>query len=98
MKGRSEKDFYMEIRRNLGRFLSIFFIVAMGVAFYSGIQSAAPDMRHTGDAYFDENNLMDLKVIGTMGITGEDVETLAGLEGVKKGRAGIHDGCALRYG
>ncbi len=88
MKRALRKDFYMEIRRNLGRFLSIFFIVAMGVAFYSGIQSAAPDMRHTGDAYFDENNLMDLKVIGTMGITGEDVETLAGLEGVKKAEPG----------
>ena len=84
MKRALRKDFYMEIRRNLGRFLSIFFIVALGVAFYSGIQSAAPDMRHTGDAYFDENNLMDLKIIGTMGITGEDVKALAGIEGIKK--------------
>ena len=35
------KDFYMEIRRNFGRFLSIFLIVALGVAFYSGIQATA---------------------------------------------------------
>ena len=33
------KDFYMEIRKSLGRFLSIFAIVAIGVAFFSGIRS-----------------------------------------------------------
>jgi len=49
----TRKDFYMEIRRSLGRFLSIFFIVALGVAFFSGIRSSEPDMRATGDAYFD---------------------------------------------
>ena len=47
------KDFYMEIRRSPGRFLSIFLIVAMGVAFFSGIRSAQPDMLYTGDSYFD---------------------------------------------
>ena len=35
MKKRAiRKDFYVEIRKSLGRFLSIFFIVAMGVAFF----------------------------------------------------------------
>ena len=48
------KDFYMEIRRSLGRFLSIFFIVAIGVAFFSGIRASEPDMRYSGDEYFDE--------------------------------------------
>ena len=39
MKKRAiRKDFYVEIRKSLGRFLSIFFIVAMGVAFFSGIR------------------------------------------------------------
>ena len=30
----SRKNFYMEIRKSPGRFLSIFFIVALGVAFF----------------------------------------------------------------
>lgn len=60
------KDFYMEIRRNFGRFLSIFLIVALGVAFYSGIQATAPDMRYAGDKYFDERELMDIRVMGTL--------------------------------
>lgn len=89
MKKRAlRKDFYMEIRRNLGRFISIFLIVALGVAFYSGIQSAAPDMRYTGDAYFDEKNLMDIQVQGTMGITDADVEALESLEGIVKAEPG----------
>ena len=70
------KDFYMEIRRSLGRFLSIFFIVAIGVAFFSGIRAAEPDMRISGDTYFDEKNLMDIQVVSTLGLTEDDVEAL----------------------
>ena len=50
----THKDFYMEIRKSPGRFLSILFIVALGVAFFSGIRASEPDMRLTGDTYFDE--------------------------------------------
>lgn len=77
------KDFYMEIKKSFNRFISIFFIVALGVAFYAGIQSAAPDMEITGDAYFDNQNLMDFKVMGTLGLTEDDVEALQELDGVK---------------
>ncbi len=76
------KDFFMEVRKSLNRFLSILLIVALGVAFYSGIQSAAPDMRYSGDAYFDEHKLMDLKVIGTLGLTEADVEALSAVNGI----------------
>ncbi len=74
----------MEIRRTMNRFLSIFLIVAMGVAFFSGIRASEPDMRLSGDAYFDEHDLMDLKVISTMGLTDADVDALAAIDGVKK--------------
>ena len=89
MKKRAlRKDFYMEVKKSLNRFISIFLIVALGVAFYSGIQSAAPDMRYSGDAYFDQHQLMDLKVIGTMGLTEKDVEAVSRCEGVEKAEAG----------
>ena len=45
------KDFWMEIRKSKARFISIFLIVALGVAFFSGIQASSPDMRYSGDAY-----------------------------------------------
>lgn len=78
----------MEIRKSYTRFLSIFFIVALGVAFFSGIQSASPDMRYSGDAYFDENKLMDLKVVGTLGLTEKDVDAIEALDNVAFAQAG----------
>ena len=83
-----KKDFYMEIRKSMGRFLSIFFIVAIGCAFFAGIRSSEPDMRYSGDAYFDRKKLMDLQVISTQGLTDEDVEAIEKLDGIEKAEAG----------
>lgn len=84
MKKRAlKKDFRMEVRKSLNRFLSIFFIVALGVAFFSGIQATAPDMRATGDYYFDSNQLMDLRVISTLGLTENDLEAIREIDGVE---------------
>ena len=76
------KDFWMEIRKSRARFISIFCIVALGVAFFSGIQAASPDMRLSGDAYYNESKLMDLKIVGTMGLTKDDVEAVKKLDGI----------------
>ena len=78
------KDFFVEVRKSRNRFLSILFIVALGVAFYSGIQSAAPDMKRSGDVYFDREKLMDLKVVSTLGLTEEDLQELEKTEGIEK--------------
>ena len=78
------KEFFMEIRTSLGRFLSIFFIVAIGVAFFSGIRATEPDMRFSGDAYFDEKRMADLQIISTLGLTEEDIHALEELDGVEK--------------
>ena len=82
------KDFYREIRSSLGRFLSIFFIVAIGVAFFSGIRASEPDMRYSGDAYFDQKNLMDIEVISTLGLTDDDIEAIEAVEGIEKAEGG----------
>ncbi|MDM8210701.1 FtsX-like permease family protein [Mediterraneibacter glycyrrhizinilyticus] len=76
------KDFYMEIRRSLGRFMSIFFIVAIGCSFFSGIRASEPDMRYSGDAYFDEKNMMDIEVISTLGLTDDDLQAIKDVDGV----------------
>lgn len=79
----SHKDFFREIKNSSGRFFSILFIVALGVAFFSGIRASEPDMRTTGDAYFDGENLMDIKVISTLGITEDDIAAFAELESIE---------------
>ena len=79
----THKDFYMEIRKSPGRFLSILFIVALGVAFFSGIRASEPDMRLTGDTYFDESNLIDIKALSTYGVTQDDVDAISKIDGVE---------------
>ena len=63
------KDIYRTITGTLPRFLSIFFIVVLGVAFYSGIRVTQKDMHITADHQFDDSKLMDVKVMGTLGIS-----------------------------
>lgn len=77
------KEFWMEIRKSKSRFISILLIVALGVAFFSGIQASSPDMRYSGDAYYDESSLMDIKVVGTMGLTSDDVSSIESIDGIE---------------
>lgn len=77
------KDFIIEIKKTMGRFVSIFFIVALGVAFYSGIRASEPSMRITADQYFDDSELMDLKVMGTMGLTKADIKSIGKVSGIE---------------
>ena len=80
----TRKNFYMEIRHSFGRFISILFIVALGVAFFSGIRASEPSMKITGDAYFDKSDLMDIKAVSTLGITEDDVKAVRNVKGVGK--------------
>lgn len=77
------KDSLMEIKNTLKRFLSILLIVLLGVGFFAGIKATSPDMKDTLDHYFDQQNVMDIEVISTMGLTESDIAEIAGLEGVE---------------
>ncbi len=82
-----QKAFNKEIRRSithsLGRFIAIFAIVALGVGFYAGLQMTAPDMKLAADAFYDDTNLFDIRVVSTMGFSDENVEALSQVEGVE---------------
>ncbi len=77
------KDFYMEIRTTWSRFLSIFLIVALGVAFFAGIRATNPDMRITADNYFDQNKLMDIRIMSTWGLTEKEISAISEVEGIE---------------
>ena len=77
------KEFYMEIKRSFNRFMSIFLIVALGVAFFSGIRATSPDMRMSADSLYKESRLMDIRVLSTLGLTEEDVEAIREIEGIR---------------
>ena len=84
MKKKSlKKDFYREIKFTFNRFISIFLIVALGVAFFAGVRAAKPDMWLSADAFYDDTDMMDIRVIGTLGLTEDDVAAILKIEGVE---------------
>ncbi|MGX4601071.1 FtsX-like permease family protein [Faecalimicrobium sp. JNUCC 81] len=83
MKSILNKDIIMDIRKSKGRFLSILFIVALGVAFFSGIKVSPIVMKNTSDKYYDDYNLMDIKLISTLGLTDDDISEIKKIKGVK---------------
>jgi putative ABC transport system permease protein len=76
------KDLFREIKNTRGRFLSILFIVLIGVAFFAGIWASPKDMLYSADSYYDEYNLMDIKVLSNYGITEDDVNEISKIENV----------------
>lgn len=82
MKSALVKDFFREIKKSFSRWFSILFIVALGVAFFSGIRATSPDMKMTLDNYLDNTMYMDIRVLSTMGLTDEDILAISRVENV----------------
>lgn len=74
MKTALLKDTFREVKRTAGRFLSLFAIVALGCGFFAGIKATMPDMVDSANDYFEENRLMDYKMMSTVGVRSQDVE------------------------
>ena len=62
-----------KIKSSYKRFLSLMFLSLLGVGFYVGIKASAPNMVITLDNYLDAQNMHDIEVIGTLGLTYEDI-------------------------
>lgn len=83
MKKALNKDILRDILKSKGRYFSIMLIVALGVAFFSGIKVSPMVMRNTVDNYYDDYNFMDVEVISTLGLTDDDVDAIKKLDSVE---------------
>ena len=83
MKSAMKKDFWREIKHTKSRFFSIMILVALSVAFLSGLKATAPDMKQTGDNYLDSLHLADLQVLSTLGLTEDDIDALRAQDGIE---------------
>lgn len=83
MKKALNKDILRDILKSKGRYFSIMLIVALGVAFFSGIKVSPKVMRNTVDNYYDDYNFMDVEVISTLGLTDDDVDAIKKLDTVE---------------
>jgi putative ABC transport system permease protein len=70
------KNVLVKVRKSFGRFASLFIIIAVGVGFFAGIRASSPDVVASVDAYYDENNFMDFKIVSSMGLTDDDVNAI----------------------
>lgn len=80
MKKTYSKVIAREIKESFGRFAAIFGIVSLGVGFLSGLLVTTPDMHNTVDEYYDENNMADIFIKATMGLTEDDLKLVSSME------------------
>ena len=77
------KDIIKTIVKGKKRFLALAIIAALGVCMMSGLKAACDDLRYSADDFFDEQNLFDIMVVSTLGLTEADVEALAKIDGIE---------------
>ena len=77
MKNRAyKKSITREILSSKARFISILAIIFLGVAFYSGIKSSGPDLKESINEFFSQQNLMDSKIVSSIGLNENDLKLL----------------------
>ncbi len=76
------KDFFRGMSANKGKFISVFFIILLGAAFFSGLRSSRGDMLRSAEEYYDNYSLHDISVISTAGLTDDDISAIAAIDGV----------------
>ncbi len=83
MKSAVIKDIIREIGGSKSRFFSIFAIIALGAGFFAGLKATCPDMLITQEHYFEESNLMDIRLVSTYGFDEDDIEAIESTSGIK---------------
>ncbi len=76
------KDSFKEIKTSYKRFISIMLMALLGVGFFAGLRASSPDMVDSIDKYYKDQNVYDIEVISTLGLTNEDIEALKQVENV----------------
>ena len=84
MKKALLKDAFKEIRTSYKRFISILCMALLGVGFFAGLRATSPDMVKTIDKYYKDQNVYDIQIISTLGLTDDDIKAIQGIENVDK--------------
>lgn len=82
------RDILRTVRGNLKRFIAIAAITVLGTAMFSGLKAGCDDLRAAADDFFDGQRLFDVRVLSTLGLTQDDVDALAAIEGVDLAEGG----------
>lgn len=77
------KNVLRDISKSKARFVSIMLIVALGVGFFTGVKTTSPSMNATAEEYYRENNLMDIRLLSTVGFSDKDVAEIKKLDCIR---------------
>lgn len=83
MKKAYNKDVWRAIWKGKKRFFAIMLITMLGVAMFSALKVACVDLKQSADGFLDGQNLFDIQIVSTLGMTREDVDALQALEEVE---------------
>ena len=83
MKKTYRKNMWRELSASKSRFASVFGIVLLGVMMLSGLLSVAPGMRGAGQTWYTQQNVFDIRVVSTLGLSDKDIDAISSTEGVE---------------
>ena len=98
MKATGLKHLLRSIRKSGVSFLAVAVIAGVSIAIFQGFQSSAHAILRRADQYFVENRLETLEISCANGITQEDIDAIAGWEGVRSVEGGYTDSALLYLG
>lgn len=84
------------VKGSLGRYLTIFAIIALGVGFFAGLRVTQEAMLQTADDYIKELKLYDYRLVSTLGFTEEDAAAFRALDGVENAAGSVGTDCIVR--
>lgn len=83
-----QKSARRAVRSSVTRFVSIALISFLGAGVFAGLAAVSPNMKRAGDEYYDQQNVMDVRLLSTYGFSDADVKAVRKTDGVSGVMAG----------
>lgn len=77
------KDLFASFTHSKGRFLSILTLMLLGSLALVGLKVTTPNMHRTANQFIQQQKMLDLAVMGDLGLDQADQEELLGLKGTR---------------
>ena len=77
------KNLLVSIKKSMGRYIAILAIIALGAGLFVGLLASKNDIVATGQAFTDEQNMFDFRLLNTYGWTQDEVDALVNMEGIR---------------
>lgn len=82
MKTSYIKDISRTLSNNRSRFIAIVVMVALGTGVFTGFAAGCLNAFRSADLFFTKQNMYDIKLVSTLGLTQEDLAVASEVDGV----------------